>query len=467
MASPSVKPMADGVMTLRPSQVANVINLMSHTMRVPFIWGPPGISKSAVAQQTATNKGIAFADVRLSQMDPTDLRGMPYRVEEDGVSIGVAWAPPLVLPRDIEISRVIDIRAVETIISFKSMNPLGVNHIHYCVDPVITVESLDDGKTAVIVKQTPDTFVVRLVDDQGKRVGGTVHYTVTGKVKVLVAFEEMNSAPLAVQQAAYQIILDRRVGEYIVPEGVRLMAMGNRQTDKGLTFVMPTPLANRFVHIEMVVNFDDWQDWAAGAMINPMVVGYLINNKGELFNFDPKNISKSFATPRSWEFVSDILGVEGDATETERTAMICGAVGDGIGVKFAAHQKYMAQLPNVNDITSGRIKKLDAAAKDNIAIAYSLTVSTCYEVRIGNDRLLEKGLSTQDKGKERAQWFSDFNNILEFWMENFTPEVCVMGMRIILTVHKINVGSRRDLLPALQEFTKRHGNLIGPATVKR
>ena len=78
------------------------------------------------------------------------------------------------------------------------------------------------------------------------------------KSNAIVFLDELNSAAPAVQAAAYQLILNRRVGQYHLPEGVSIVAAGNRDSDKGVTFRMPAPLANRFVHLEMRVDFEYW-----------------------------------------------------------------------------------------------------------------------------------------------------------------------------------------------------------------
>ena len=92
---------------------------------------------------------------------------------------------------------------------------------------------------------------------------------------IILFMDEMNSAPPAVQAAAYQLILNRRVGTYHLPENVVIVAAGNREADKGVTYRMPAPLANRFVHLELSVNFDDWFQWAVTNDIHEDVVGYL------------------------------------------------------------------------------------------------------------------------------------------------------------------------------------------------
>src|SRR6056300_1653843 len=165
---------------------------------------------------------------------------------------------------------------------------------------------------------------------------------------IVLFLDEMNSAAPAVQAAAYQLILNRRVGQYRLPDNVIIVAAGNREADKGVTYRMPAPLANRFVHLEMAVNFDDWFQWAADNKIHKDVLGYLTFSKKDLYDFDPKSPSRSFATPRSWSFVSELLEDDVDAETT--TNLVSGAVGEGLAVKFMAHRKVAADMPNPSDI---------------------------------------------------------------------------------------------------------------------
>ena len=105
----------------------------------------------------------------------------------------------------------------------------------------------------------------------------------------IIFLDELNSAPPAVQAAAYQLVLNRRVGTYELPAGVDVVAAGNREGDRGVTYRMPAPLANRFVHLEMKVDFDDWQEWATANKVHPEVVGYVSFAKQDLNDFDPKS----------------------------------------------------------------------------------------------------------------------------------------------------------------------------------
>ena len=178
------------------------------------------------------------------------------------------------------------------------------------------------------------------------------------KYPVVVLFlDEMNQASPSVQGAAFQLILNRKVGQYTLPENVVVVAAGNRETDKGVTFRMPTPLRNRFTHLELAVNFDDWQDWAVKNNIHPDVVGYLAFAKQDLFDFDPKSSSRSFATPRSWAFVSQMLE-DSDMSHDEEMDIVTGLVGEGMAIKFMNHKKNASNLPKPSEILSGKVKEL-------------------------------------------------------------------------------------------------------------
>jgi MoxR-like ATPase len=175
---------------------------------------------------------------------------------------------------------------------------------------------------------------------------------------VVLFLDEMNSAAPSVQAAAYQLILNRRIGKYVLPENVVMVAAGNRESDKGVTYRMPTPLANRFIHQEMKTDFASWQDWAVTHNIHKDIIGYLGSNKQDLYDFDPKSLSRAFATPRSWSFVSEILSDE-DGDEDTLTNLISGTIGEGLAIKFNAHRKVSGRMPKPEDILSGKVTTLD------------------------------------------------------------------------------------------------------------
>jgi len=253
----------------------------------------------------------------------------------------------------------------------------------------------------------------------------------------------MNSAAPSVQAAAYQLILNRRVGTYKLPDNVMIVAAGNREADKGVTYRMPAPLANRFIHLELAVNFDDWFQWSVVNKIHTDVVGYLTFSKKDLYDFDPKSPSRSFATPRSWSFVSELL--EDDLDENTTTDLVAGAVGEGLAVKFMAHRKVASSMPNPTDILTGSVKEMKSK---EISAMYSLTVALCYELK-----------EACDKGDKK---FDDkVNNFLRFSMDNFDTELVVMGIKLALTQYGLPIDP--DEVECFDEFHDRYGKYIKAA----
>ena len=331
-----------------------------------FLWGPPGIGKSELVEGITKEMGGRMYDLRLAQMDPTDIRGIPYYNKDLGL---MDWAPPIDLPSAEDAAQY----------------------------PVVTL-----------------------------------------------FLDEMNSAAPSVQAAAYQLVLNRRIGKYELPDNVVIIAAGNREGDKGVTYRMPAPLANRFVHLEMRVDYESWLQWATENRVHKDVIGYISFAKQDLYDFDPKSSSRSFATPRSWSFVSELL--EDGIADSTITDLVAGTIGDGTAVKFMAHRKIASKLPRPEDVLAGKVKELGIK---EISAMYSLTISMCYELKDAYAKF----------GKEdNAKWHDMADNFFKFMMDNFTTEVTVMGARVALTTY--NLPFVPNKLKNFDEFHKRFGKYV-------
>ena len=332
-----------------------------------FLWGPPGIGKSEVVAEVAEELNGPVIDLRMAQMEPTDIRGIPYFNKDINK---MDWAAPVDLPSE----------------DFAKQHPI-----------------------------------------------------------VVLFLDEMNSAPPAVQAAGYQLILNRRVGKYVLPDNVVIVAAGNRDSDKGVTYRMPMPLANRFLHLEMRPDFTAWQNWAVNKGIHKDVVGYLSFAKQDMYDFDAKSASRAFATPRSWCFVSDLLKEE-DALDTDTLFnLVSGAVGEGLAVKFMAHRKIAGKMPEPSDILSGKVKDLQVK---EISAMYSLTISMCYELR---DCL-------ENKKVDNKKFHEMADNFFNYIMANFETELVVMGAKIALKTYKLPIEPSQ--LKNFDEFHKKYGKYI-------
>ena len=268
---------------MKASELTATITALVEQKVPTFLWGAPGIGKSSVVKQIAKEKDLAFIDLRLALMDPTDLKGIPFYDKESHTAL---WAPPAFLPKDGE----------------------GI-----------------------------------------------------------LFLDELNAAPPSVQASAYQLILDRQVGEYRLPDGWAIVAAGNREGDRGVTYRMPSPLANRFVHFEMEVNAEDWRDWAYKEGVDNRIISYIAYKSEHLFTFDAKSDTKSFATPRSWEYVNSILKSKLD--DTLILNAISGAVGGDGAVGFLGFCKVMNRLPNIEDILNSG----EGEYSDEVDVLYALS----------------------------------------------------------------------------------------------
>lgn len=183
----------------------------------------------------------------------------------------------------------------------------------------------------------------------------------------ILFLDELNSAPPSVQASAYQLILDRKVGEYELPDGWAIVAAGNREGDRGVTYRMPAPLANRFVHFEMKIDVDEWRDWAYKTGLDESIISYVAYKNEHLFTFDAKSESKSFATPRSWEYVDSIL--KSSLERNMHLKVISGAVGSDVAVGFLSYAKVMNKLPDITKI----LELGEGDYSDEVDVLYALS----------------------------------------------------------------------------------------------
>jgi len=223
--------------------------------QVPLmIWGAPGIGKSDLVRQTARVTDRPLIDLRLSQLEPTDLRGIPIHSDNR-----VRWVPPEELP-----------------------------------------DAERDGPQGILF------------------------------------LDEINAAPPAVSAAAYQLILDRRLGQYRLPDGWLIVAAGNRLDDRGITYAMPAPLANRFMHVELQVDVDVWLNWAHGAAIDSRLTDFIDSEPHWLSHFDPAEEITAFPSPRSWVFAHRILRRRA-IDDSTTLGQIAACVGQDAATALARH----------------------------------------------------------------------------------------------------------------------------------
>ena len=250
-----------------------------------MLWGPPGVGKSQMVMQIGASLELPVIDIRLSQMEPSDLRGIPFKQGDK-----VEWAVPSILP--------------------------------------------DAGEHG----------------DAG-----------------ILFLDEINAAAPSVSAAAYQLILDRRLGNYKVPAGWAIFAAGNRQGDRGVTYAMPAPLANRFSHYEVDLNLDDWVAWAHRAAIDERIIGFLRFRPELLFDYDPAQNPIAFPSPRSWEFAHRALQ-KFDAFPDLVSGSLQACVGEAAAIECHAFIQSLDKMPDLDRIVAGE----QLEAPDEIDLQYAV-----------------------------------------------------------------------------------------------
>jgi AAA domain (dynein-related subfamily) len=243
---------------MTPSELKLFLNeLITKNLKIStMIWGAPGIGKSSIVEQLTKEHGIEFVDVRLSQLAPTDLRGLP--VADAGTS---KWYPPEFLPRN--------------------------------------------GKGILFL-------------------------------------DELNMAPPAMQGVAQQLILDRRVGSYVLPEDWLVWAAGNRKEDRAAVFDMPSPLANRFLHLEVKADFESFKTYALATGVHEQIIAFLSFRTALLHKIDTQH--PAWPSPRSWVMASALHSAGLDITP---------AVGIGTAAEFTSFINLYDNLPNLAPILEG------------------------------------------------------------------------------------------------------------------
>ena len=250
----------------------------------------------------------------------------------------------------------------------------------------------------------------------------------------LLFLDEVTAAPPTVQASAYQLTLDRKVGEHKLPDNCIIMCAGNRVQDKGVAYKMPTPLANRMTHFEIHCEIDDWKDWAIPNGIHPLVLGFL-NFRNTLLNkFDASSDDSAFPTPRSWAFVSKYLHIYKDIDSAY--PMVAGSIGEGTAVEFKSFSKTYGNLPNIDDILNGKDVKIDASKPDIVCALSSALVSRA-----------SKATDVQ------------LQNIMQFIMNSgMSKEFSVLTVKDLLRVDDVKI--RLISLPEWMKWSTAHRQFI-------
>lgn len=335
------------MLTVNVSEAGKHLNsiIRGNIKHALMLWGAPGIGKSSIVNSAAKANDMDVIDLRLSQLAPTDLRGLPF------VENGEAhFAPPNFLPR-----------------------------------------------------------------------GG----------KGILFLDEINLAPPAIMNVAMQLVLDRRVGDYTVPDSWYVVAAGNRAEDRAAVSQMPAPLTNRFLHMTVECDLASWKDYALTNGVKEEIVSFLNFRPNLLHSFDKNAIA--WPSPRSWDFASDLMKVG---------MPVDSAVGDGAAAEFNSFVKLYSKLPDVEKVLKG---DMGVKMPSEPSLIYALTGALVH----------------------RSNSASDYFNGLKWLLKSTTEDYvgCYMGDAIKIMANKDYKGEFTSKVASDKEcksFIQKYQNLLKP-----
>jgi hypothetical protein len=198
------------------------------------------------------------------------------------------------------------------------------------------------------------------------------------KERWVIFLDEMNIAPDLVQKAAYQLVLDRKVGEYKLPKLVSIIAAGNRPEDRAGVRDMPAPLANRFMHLEVDLSLDDWRQWAMLHGVSSETIGFLTSSEELLYKFDPARDKRGFPTPRSI--------TAADATwqrwknKPYVMDLVEGHTGKEYASKFQVYLQIYKELPTLAEMLEGP-KLVAVPTRSDLRLAMAVMIGNGAQVK--------------------------------------------------------------------------------------
>ena len=315
------------MLSLAPPELLELLTTLP-AQRTPFIWGPPGIGKSAIVESAAEVLGLPCVTLLGTQIAPEDLIGVPR-----------------VRPSD---------------------------------------EPRSDGSVSHVTEFCPPRSILRATP-------------------FMLFVDELNSAIPDVQKAFYSLILSRRLGDYTLPSGSRVVGAGNRAEDRALVRPMATALANRMVHVALLTSAESWLSWGAVNRIDPLILSFVRARPDRLFELPPDDATPAYPTPRAWHMLSDCIS---SADRRLWPAIAAGCVGDRAAAEWVAFAQRATEAPSLEAIAAGL-----ASVPNDPELIYFLGAS-CLAQLAANDEGLGEVLgkvvsALAGASKEVAVWTVD------------------------------------------------------------
>lgn len=399
------------------SELETILDIALETDVVPIISGPPGVGKSSLVRQRAAkmkykipeNKkiskvssklakvygqefsGALIKDVRLGLCGPTEIKGIPVFDVRDGEAI---WVNTRLFPVAPDVLASREEKLLDTVQKLKEL------------------EKSDGDTTEIYDAKAKINRLERFIEQ-------ALHEQFS-----VLFLDELTQAPVAVQNAAFSLILDRTVGTYSVPDGVTIIAAGNRKEDLAGANRLNSALTSRFLHITVAnPTYDDFEKYAQRNMLDSEITGFLSFKKDMLFDFNPSKIETTFPCPRTWEFASKQLKAwkKVNGSQDALYHLMGGCVGYAVALMFISWRNLYVKLPPVDDLLKGKITRSDidfagvarSSVDDDgdiiasdISLVYAYTMSLIQSVSENRSKgyceNLAKFLLAEDKN--RMEW---------------------------------------------------------------
>lgn len=386
-----------------------------------FVWGAMGVGKTDMVRQLAKKWGCDLLALHLPQFDPTDIKGIPVR-DDDG---NVRWVPSSELPQQGKII----LKGTDGTVRLNS-----VHHRDLCAFlldpegvPVAWVNYLDRED-----KVPPGIRINIEAEEKMASVGSDndlTGYSLIVAEKCLIFLDELSAADPSTQNAALQLVQDRKINEYDVPFGMPLVAAGNRESDGAYVQQLSAPLSNRFCHITVIPSSKDYVAWGFIHGVRADVLGF-VQAKGTpvLCAFDPDKMADGecgFPTPRSWTNLSNDL--DDDLPEELLRPIVAGHIGSSMATDFLAYRDLCSQLPDMNAVLDGKPVDLSGIKDLERSSIYMLVTALSYCMWDRYQALYDTDKKSKDQSQEWADTVSRFSNFLTDHIDH--------GELITYTVH--------------------------------
>lgn len=448
------------------------VNKRRKRSQAVLVRGAPGVGKSDIIRQAFDYWGRRIVDIRLGQYDPSDLKGLPVRLGSDG-SPRVKWQVSSVFPSMEVLRPTTDLREIEQVlpwdyatgVELRIENPTGAVVVHLNGDPTPDFLAQNYEGVKFTYLQTNDGWEVAVKSPVSLK-GHTVRLI----DKAGIFLDELTTAEPGVQNAALQLVLDRRINEYDVPPGCPVVAAGNRESDGAFVQPMSRPLANRLCIVNMTSNLDEWVDWGTQVGVHPTIVSYVKNfpdhfapkfNDGGQQNSHEEDIS--FPSPRSWTALSEQMAETAGTMEqlpvNVRNSIVVGFVGRQVGQNFISYLEINDRLPKAEDILAGKPYTLDSNTKRSHL--YGLAISLVYRLVHLHGQHYNPKINFLDMEKQSVEWKTASTAFMKFLTEHAEGDIamfmCSLATRRNVTYTSFIGGAPKT---EREKFVQKYGDSL-------